>query len=168
MREVKSISFRIILVICMTAVPLCMFGQSHVIFDHLTTDNGLSDGTVHSIIRDSKGFMWFCTDDGLNRYDGYNFKVYKPELGDKNFGQSIQFYDITEDSFGRMWISTSSGLYFLDNNHDRIVNFSEHTGVGLENMCLNRQSTTCLFWDPSGFLWVGSYFGSTKINHILI
>ena len=163
MRAAKSISVRIILIICMNAVSLCLFGQSHVIFDHLTTDNGLSDGTVHSIIRDSKGFMWFCTDDGLNRYDGYNFKVYKPELGDKNFGQSIQFYDITEDSFGRLWIGTSSGLYFLDNNHDRIVNFTELTGVGLKNLCLNERST-CLFWDSTGFLWVGSYFGSTKIR----
>jgi len=163
MRAAKSISVRIILIICMNAVSLCLFGQSHVIFDHLTIDNGLSDGTVHSIIRDSKGFMWFCADDGLNRYDGYNFKVYKPELGDKNFGLSIQFYDIAEDSFGRLWIGTSSGLYFLDNNHDRIVNFTRLTGVGLNNMCLNERST-CLFWDSSGFLWVGSYFGTAKIR----
>ncbi len=163
MLAAKSTFFKSIFVIWMIAVSLSALGQGHVIFDHLTTLDGLSDGTVHSIIRDSKGFMWFCTDDGLNRYDGYNFKVYKPEYGDRSFRQSIQLYDIAEDGFGNIWIGTSSGLYFYDKNHDRIINFSNHTGIGKKNLCLNERST-CLFWDPSGFLWVGSYYGSAKIK----
>ena len=46
-------------------------------FTHLTTDEGLSTGTVNCTLKDSKGFVWIGTVDGLNRYDGYNLKVFK-------------------------------------------------------------------------------------------
>ena len=46
-------------------------------FDHLTIEDGLSQSTVNCIYQDRRGFMWFGTQDGLNRYDGYNFKVYR-------------------------------------------------------------------------------------------
>ena len=49
-------------------------------FEHLTTDQGLSTGTVNCVFRDSRGFIWFGTLDGLNRFDGYQFKVFKIEL----------------------------------------------------------------------------------------
>ena len=49
--------------------------QNKINFDHLTTDNGLSNSSVTAIFQDQTGFMWFGTQDGLNRYDGYNIKV---------------------------------------------------------------------------------------------
>lgn len=51
--------------------------QSNIRFDHLTVQDGLSQSAVTVIFQDKQGFMWFGTQDGLNRYDGYNFKVFK-------------------------------------------------------------------------------------------
>ena len=51
--------------------------QSNIRFDHLSVKDGLSQNHVTRILKDSKGFMWFCTPNGLNRYDGKSFKVYK-------------------------------------------------------------------------------------------
>ena len=46
-------------------------------FEHLTLENGLSQSTINAIVQDRQGFMWFGTQDGLNRYDGYDFKIFK-------------------------------------------------------------------------------------------
>ncbi len=57
-----------------------IFPQS-ITFNHLTVENGLSNNDVNTIIQDQTGFIWFGTDDGLNRYDGYNFKVFRHIMG---------------------------------------------------------------------------------------
>ena len=58
-----------------------LFAQSHISFNHLTVEDGLSQSSVTCILQDSKGFMWFGTQDGLNKYDGYSFKIFKTEIG---------------------------------------------------------------------------------------
>ena len=68
--------------------------QVYISFTHLTTTRGLSQSTVNCILKDRFGFMWFGTQDGLNRYDGYNFQVYRNGPGDtssisSNYIQSI-------------------------------------------------------------------------------
>ncbi|MGE5804341.1 MAG: two-component regulator propeller domain-containing protein [Ignavibacteria bacterium] len=73
-------------------------------FTHLTAEDGLSLNTVTKILQDSRGFLWFGTYDGLNRYDGYNFKIFLPEPSNPN---SISGHSITalhEDSEGRLKI----------------------------------------------------------------
>jgi hypothetical protein len=55
--------------------------DQHIRFERISLEQGLSQGTVYSILQDSKGFMWFATQDGLNKYDGYEFTVYKPVSG---------------------------------------------------------------------------------------
>ena len=60
-----------------------------MIFDQITTKDGLSNGIIYDIMRDSYGFMWFCTEDGLNRYDGYSFKVFRSESKDANITRNI-------------------------------------------------------------------------------
>ena len=59
-------------------IPLSGFSQEQIYFDHITTDNGLSQSDINGIYQDEKGFMWFGTHDGLNKFDGYNFTVFKP------------------------------------------------------------------------------------------
>jgi ligand-binding sensor domain-containing protein len=67
---------------------------------HILSEDGLSQNTVHSILQDSKGFMWFATEDGLNKYDGYNFTVYKNNPRDKNSISDNFIWTIFEDKKG--------------------------------------------------------------------
>ena len=86
-------------------------GQAQTIhFDHLSINDGLSQSTVNVILQDEKGFIWFGTKDGLNRYDGKSFKVFKhspfSDAGLKN--NSIRC--MVEGADNRLWVGTDSGL----------------------------------------------------------
>jgi ligand-binding sensor domain-containing protein len=102
-------------------LPLTSYAQEKdaVQFTHLTTANGLSQSSVVAILKDKYGFMWFGTQDGLNRYDGYKFKVYRNNPADKT---SIPYNNIRcllEDKAGNLWVGTAGGglvLYDRDND----------------------------------------------------
>src|SRR6188768_3271836 len=74
--------------------------QQHMKFEHIDGENGLSQNTVISIFQDSRGFMWFGTRDGLNKYDGYKFKVYKNVAKDPTSISGNFIQTIYEDSKG--------------------------------------------------------------------
>ena len=78
-------------------------------FDRITIEDGLSQGTVTSIIQDSKGFMWFGTYDGLNRYDGIRFRVYKNDVIDSLSISHNSITSLCEDRFNNLWIGTMAG-----------------------------------------------------------
>ena len=72
--------------------------QNHIAFNHLTVEDGLSQSSVTCIFQDAKGFMWFGTQDGLNRYDGYNFKVFKNDPEDSTSLINNFIFSIYEDT----------------------------------------------------------------------
>ncbi len=78
-------------------------------FEHLTLDDGLSQSTVVSILQDSEGFMWFGTENGLNRYDGYAFSHYRQERGNPEALRNDFVYDLVEDANGILWVATKGG-----------------------------------------------------------
>ena len=81
----------------------------------LSLKDGLSQSSIYSIVQDNQGFMWFTTEDGLNRYDGYNFTVYKNNSFDKNSLSENSIYSLAEGAPGVLWISTwSMGLNKFD------------------------------------------------------
>lgn len=83
--------------------------QNKISFNHLTVENGLSQSAVTVIFQDKSGFMWFGTQDGLNRYDGYNFKIFK-NISDDSTSLSDNFiFSIYEDETGTLYIETQSG-----------------------------------------------------------
>jgi len=86
-------------------------------FDVIDIKNGLSQNSVSYIYQDNKGFMWFCTNDGLNRFDGYDFIKLDKQTDNKNSIISNYTSCITESSTGIFWIGTEKGLsiYFFDN-----------------------------------------------------
>ncbi len=93
------------------AMPLC--GQMK--YEWLTTSNGLSQGYVYDILQDKDGFMWFSTKAGLNRYDGYSFKVFSHDAYNPNTISSNSINKLFEDSKGRLWIGTEdNGLNIFD------------------------------------------------------
>jgi len=96
----------------------------NITFEHLSIEDGLSQITVHSILQDSKGFLWFGTEDGLNRYDGYNFIIYKNDPSNQNSISDNFIWKIFEDSDSNLWIGTNSGgLNKFDYELNEFVHF---------------------------------------------
>src|SRR5687767_2550943 len=82
----------------------------------LTVEDGLSSNIVYAIHQDSKGFLWFGTHDGLNRYDGYSFRKYLHDPLDSNSIPDNNINAICEDAKGNLWIATRGGTCRYDQN----------------------------------------------------
>ncbi len=93
---------------------------------HYTIKDGLSFGVVNSITQDKKGFIWIATADGLNRFDGSEFKVFKLEP-DNKYSLPSNFVDIIfKDSEGVLWVSSRTGLNRFDPEKERFINYKFH------------------------------------------
>src|SRR3954470_20144189 len=92
-------------------------------FSHLTTNDGLSQGYVTAILQDRRGFMWFATRDGLNRYDGNTFVVYKNDPNDPSTLSSNFIQDLLEDDHGYLWIATNTGVNKFDAITERVTRY---------------------------------------------
>ena len=119
----------LVLFIFLLSLLLCVHVQGycqvqHLKFNHLTTDDGLSQSTVLGILQDRKGFMWFATRDGLNKYDGYSFTVYKNILNDTSSLSSNIIRDIMEDKDGNLWIATwGGGVNKFDRRKQKFIRY---------------------------------------------
>ncbi len=104
-------------------------------FHHLTAEEGLSQGTNHFLYKDSKGFIWLSSLDGLNRYDGKQVKVYRydPEDSTSVFGQIVQG-DIVETKDRNLWFATFEGLNYYDRKQDKFYHYvpKAENGVNLQ------------------------------------
>ncbi|WP_185154669.1 hybrid sensor histidine kinase/response regulator transcription factor [Dysgonomonas sp. 511] len=87
-------------------------------FSSLSIENGLSQSTVFDIIQDRKGFLWVATADGLNKYDGYTFTVYRHESNNENSIQSDLIRSLFLDNKGQLWAGTNAGVTLYDNKKD--------------------------------------------------
>ena len=132
----------------LTLSSLTAFPQvSKPVFDHITTDNGLSNNTVFCILRDKYGLVWFGTEDGLNKYNGYRVKVYKNRPGDpKSISQNL-INAIYEDKGGNIWVG-GAALSLYDRKSDSFINYM---GFGDAN-----SEITAISEDHKGNLWVGT------------
>nr|WP_314896123.1 two-component regulator propeller domain-containing protein [uncultured Flavobacterium sp.] len=99
--------------ILLIAFSLSGFSQDYPV-KFLDMSDGLSNNSVTAIYQDSDGFMWFGTYDGLNRYDGYNFKVYRNRINDKNSLSFNTIYNIEGDSKKNIWVAGSNGACVFD------------------------------------------------------
>lgn len=99
-------------------------------FKNITREDGLSQSTVEAMIQDSKGYIWFGTNDGLNRYNGYEFKVYKDNKNSKNSLVSDYIVDIKEDNEENIWVGTPSGVSKINSKDDSITNYTTEKDTG--------------------------------------
>ena len=119
----KRMIIKLLFGLCVLAVGAAHADNAvHYYFRTMDIRNGLSQNTVYQILQDKRGFMWFGTKDGLNRYDGISFRVYKKEnsgLG-KNFITALY-----EDRQGNIWIGTDGGVFIYDPVLDSFAAFKE-------------------------------------------
>jgi ligand-binding sensor domain-containing protein/signal transduction histidine kinase len=95
-------------------------------FSRIDVNSGLSNSNITCMLHDSNGFMWIGTRDGLNKYDGYDFTVYRNDQEDSTSLLKDNIYFLFEDSQKKIWISTrGGGLHFYDRNLDRFVRITE-------------------------------------------
>jgi ligand-binding sensor domain-containing protein/class 3 adenylate cyclase len=131
-------------------------------FEQITTQDGLSQSTINDILQDSRGFLWFATEDGLNRYDGYEFKVYRNDPYDPFSISSNQISSILEDREGGIWVGTKGGgLNKFDREQDRFLRF---TSDNADDKSLSHNYITALFQDPIGIILVGTQSGLNILN----
>ncbi|WP_294591218.1 two-component regulator propeller domain-containing protein [uncultured Bacteroides sp.] len=105
------------LFLCLWGICLSVTAQKYM-FKHLEVKDGLSNNQVNAIYKDSRGFMWFGTASGLNRYDGYEFKVYRNQNNDAKSLPDNYIENIQEDVSGNLWIRTSAGYVFYNSLTD--------------------------------------------------
>jgi ligand-binding sensor domain-containing protein/serine phosphatase RsbU (regulator of sigma subunit) len=140
-------------------LPTVSLSQESVIFRHLTVNDGLSQGSVVSILQDSQGFMWFGTQDGLNRFDGYTFTVFKHSPTDPNSLNDNFIVTIAEDSNKTLWVSTLNNPQVL-NRFDRATEtFSRVPSDSVDLRYAHVGSVFSTYEDPSEVRWSGSVGG---------
>lgn len=131
-------------------------------FHHLTVTHGLSNSEVHTVLQDRRGFMWFGTRDGLNRFDGYRFIVYKPDLKRPNSVSSNVIRDIVEDAQGDLWIATESGgLNKFDISTERFTSYLYDPD---DPNSLSHNRIQALAQETSGVLWLGTFNGLNRFD----
>lgn len=119
-------------------------------FSHLDITNGLSNNQVNCIYKDANGFMWFGTTAGLNRYDGYNFKVFKHKPGDSNSLNENNVSRICEGPDSTMWIYTHAGLSIYNPNTET---FSTDIGSTLLKYKVLTDQVNAIKKDSEGNFW---------------
>ena len=131
-------------------------------FRHLTTKEGLPSNSVNSIIKDSEGFMWFGTDIGVARYDGYNFKTFHIPIDSASTSNSQIVNKILEDADENLWIGTAQqGLL----QFDRITEtFTVFINDPANSYSLSNNSVNTIFQDSEGILWIGTEGGLNKFD----
>jgi len=135
-------------------------------FKHISVADGLSVSNVNCFLHDSKGFMWFGTENGLNKYDGYNFTVYKNNREDSSSIGSNLVNDIIEDKNSNLWIATYQGLSIYDRRKNTFFNYLHEDND--RNSIVNN-IIQCLLYDKKGNFWIGTEGGLSKFenNHFI-
>ncbi len=150
-----------------TAFLLPHFSHSEeaLMFRHLTVEQGLSQGSVVSILQDSSGFMWFGTQDGLNRFDGYTFTIFRHSPADPKSLSDNFITTIAEDSNRTLWVGTLDNPDVL-NRFDRATEtFSQVPKDSVDLRFAHVGSVFSTYEDPSGVRWSGSVGGGvTRLN----
>ena len=127
-------------------------------FEHLSVEDGLSNNSVNCILQDREGFMWFGTNDGLNKYDGYTFTAFKPNPTDAAHGfQNNQILGLCEDHKNRLWVATLGGLHEVDKRTGRVT---PHPIRANNASKWNYHHSICE--DSRGMIWISTLAGIAR------
>jgi ligand-binding sensor domain-containing protein/signal transduction histidine kinase len=156
-----QVSRRLFWLLCHLTGIAAFSQKQQIRFTHLSTEQGLSQSNVTCILQDTRGFMWFGTRDGLNKYDGYGFTVYKNKTADPGSISNNFITSIIEDKQGGLWAGTwGGGLNRCDSKKakfDRYCHDQRQKG-GLSSDFINS-----LMQDSQGNIWIGTNGGGLDI-----
>lgn len=123
-------------------------------FINFSSKNGLASNTINAILKDKYGFMWFGTEDGLNKFDGLNFTVYRHRENDSSSIGRGAVMAMVEDKEGNLWVGTNVTLSVYNRSLNNFINY-DFTQIGwIRSLCTDR----------SGNIWVGTYTGLFYFN----
>ncbi|MFY0598690.1 MAG: helix-turn-helix domain-containing protein [Cyclobacteriaceae bacterium] len=134
---------------------------SNLHFHQLPFDN-LSYPTVNCIYQDETGFLWFGTPNGLNRYDGYEYKVYQSDKNSQNGLSSNYINSINQDSKGNLWIATKYGLNVLMKNTNEFKTYLPEEG---NINSIANPNVEIIYRDSKDQMWVGTWGGLSRYEH---
>jgi signal transduction histidine kinase/ligand-binding sensor domain-containing protein/AraC-like DNA-binding protein len=118
-------------------------------FINFSSKDGLSSNNINAILKDHHGYMWFATDDGINKFDGVQFTVYKHHPDDStSIGPGV-VTAVQEDKAGNLWIGTGRTLSLYQRDKNRFINHDFAGKGAIRSLCI----------DHSGNIWVGTYSG---------
>jgi len=146
--------------------PFCGYSQNRlttpiIAYNHtLNAENGLSENNISCVIKDSDGFMWMGTGDGLNKFDGYSFIHYSHSDNDSSSLSHSAIQNMIRDSKGRLWIGTYNGLNLYDGKNETFRKFL----VDHSNNAANSNTSLYLLEDSRHQLWMASYGEIYKID----
>jgi signal transduction histidine kinase/ligand-binding sensor domain-containing protein len=157
----RRITLMLVLITALFGVAFGVGDGSLAVFQRYSEEDGLSQNTVVAIREDSKGFLWVGTINGLNRFDGYRFVVYKHDPHDPSSIPNNYITAILETKAGDLWVGTNKGLSRFDPSIDGFRSFTNDPND--PNSLVNDEVRT-LFEDSLGSFWVGTEGGVSKYN----
>ncbi len=135
---------------------------STVQFEHLSSEDGLSQNAGLAFFQDSRGYLWIGTQDGLNRYDGYTFKIFKHDPDDPNSISHNSILAIAEDKDGALWVGTWGGG--LNRYDPATEKFTRYVNNPDDPNSLSDGTITSIKQDSKGSLWIGTLGGLDRYN----
>jgi len=154
---------RYLLLILVQFFSLQAFTQIHQLnFKRIGTKEGLSDTDVLCSMQDSRGFIWIGTENGLNRYDGHQFRKFFNDPSDSRSLSNNYVTHILEDSKGRIWVATwGGGLNFFDRESNQFKHAFHDTG---NTNSISSNNISKIAEDKSGRIWLATSDGVTLVN----
>lgn len=153
-------AIRIICFVCFNICPVLLNAQqADINFKHILNEDGLSNSTVEVIFQDSRGFIWFGTRDGLNRYDGHQVLVFRQNSSDSNSLCDNYITSIAEDRDKNLWIGTLNGISRFDPLTNRFSNFRRKDD---DEKSLTKNHISSIYCDASGRMWIATAGGGVN------
>ncbi|MES2732516.1 MAG: two-component regulator propeller domain-containing protein, partial [Bacteroidota bacterium] len=156
-------AIRLIILFCSCLLSSSItFGQKQGLkFKRFSTDHGLSDIDTYTIAEDKQGFLWFGTSDGLNKFDGYTFAVYRHDPKIEGSLSNNTIWTVYADRLGRVWAGTDDGgVNRYDQSRDAFVSY-KHDPKDPNSLSTNE--VTAIYHDTKGRLWVGTDGGGVNL-----
>ncbi|UCE08006.1 MAG: histidine kinase, partial [bacterium] len=161
-KTLNRLSLQVALIIVLSFINLVAAQNNNLKFEHLSIANGLSNSTVNCILKDSRGLMWFGTNDGLNKYDGYQVTIYKNAPENLQSINSYEVMAIMEDIKHNIWIATKrGGLDLYNRETDQITNIVPHNDG---KRIVESLYIFCILEDSEEKIWFGTLSGLYNLD----